>query len=87
MERIELIITMAALLAVASVATLAVFVPAYADTLIERAALAGIVIGALAVAWWCWQCRSAPGAVAVLAVASALFAGESVRKARGRPRS
>lgn len=80
MDQLELLVTVGALLVVAGLATLAVFSTAYSDTALQRVALAGIAIGALGVAWWCWQTREAPGCVAVLSVACALFAGETARK-------
>lgn len=87
MEALELYLTVGALLMVALLATLAVFSPHYSDTTLQRVALAGIAIGALGVAWWCWQGRQAPGPVAVLAVACALFGAETARKIVRRLRS
>lgn len=86
MEQLELVITIVALVAVATLATLAVFAHAYSDTTVQRIALAGIAIGALGVAWWCWQTRQAPGPVCVLSVAAALFATETARKIIARLR-
>lgn len=86
MDQLELLLTLAALLTVALLCTLAVFHPAYGDTTVQRIALAGIAIGALGVAWWCWQTRQAPGPVCVLSVAAATFAGETARKIAARLR-
>lgn len=86
MDQLELVVTIAALLAVAVLCTLAVFHPAYSDTTLQRIALAGMAMGALGVAWWCWQSRQAPGPVAWLSVATALFAAETARKLMRRIR-
>lgn len=86
MDQLELVVTIVALVAVATLATLAVFSPAYSDTTVQRIALAGIAIGALGVAWWCWQTRQAPGPVCVLSVAVALFGAETARKIIARLR-
>jgi hypothetical protein len=80
MEQLELVVTVVALVALATLATLAVFSPAYSDTTVQRIALAGIAIGALGVAWWCWQANDAPGPVVVLSVSASLFGAETGRK-------
>lgn len=80
MHQLELVLTIGSLLLVAALSTFAVFSAAYSDTTVQRIALGGIAIGALGVAWWCWQTRQAPGPVSVLATSCALFAAETARK-------
>jgi hypothetical protein len=86
MDQLELVVTIVALLTVTVLSTLAVFHPAYSDTTVQRIALAGIAMGALGVAWWCWQTKQAPGPLAWLSVAVALFAAETARKLARRIR-
>lgn len=85
-EGLDVLVTVAALVALSAFCTLAVLSPAYSDTTVQRIALAGIALGALGVAWWCWRAQQAPGPVAVLAVSGALFAGETARKIYARIR-
>lgn len=85
-EGLDVLVTVAALVALSVLCTLAVLSPTYSDTTVQRIALAGIALGALGVAWWCWRAAHAPGPVAVLAVSCALFAAETARKIYARIR-
>jgi hypothetical protein len=80
MPALEVLAAVVALCALSVLCAVGVLSTAYHDTLVQRIALAGICIGALGVAWWCWTAASVPGPVAVLAVSACAFAVETGRK-------
>ncbi len=80
MDQLQLWLTVSGLWTLAVLCAVAVLSPAYHDTLVQRAALGGVCIGAAALACWCWRNQAAPGAILVLAVSGAAFALETARK-------
>lgn len=94
---IEATVTFAAMVVVAVCCTAAVFAESYHDTVLQRVALAGMAIGACAVAAWAARCLTQDhvaaqddghaGAFAWFAASCALFALETLRKVYFKRRS
>ena len=76
-------LTAIAMVVLAMAAALAVFGPYFDDSLLQRIALSGICITALAVAWWALR-NDVPDSVQWFAICQAAFTLASIIK---RPRS
>lgn len=73
-------LTSGSLAIIAVCAGVAVFHPAFDDTLIQRVGLCGISIGALSSSAWVFSQEELPGSLVWLSLGAAIYALETARK-------